>query len=306
MKISAALLRTRNRHLFVLDVFLSLTAPLLAYLIRFEGVSSGANHVREAFIVSEWLTPIHVGVILSFGVYRCVWAHAGAVELQRLMAATAASAFCTFIVGLTVLPALGFLPHRVPLSVLVMTVFLMAFGTALPRLLLRISGWKAYNRTKGHGKRVLIAGAGIAGKLILRELLANQRLSLEPVGFLDDDVRLHGQLLTGLPVLGPLAKAGALAQKHQATEIIIAMPSAPGKVIRQIVAAAREANVDTRIMPELSELLTRSTGRVQLRHVEIQDLLRREPVSVNISQVQLVVSGVTVLVTGAGGSRRPR
>ncbi len=218
------------------------------------------------------------------------------------MAATAASAFCTFIVGLTVLPALGFLPHRVPLSVLVMTVFLMAFGTALPRLLLRISGWKAYNRTKGHGKRVLIAGAGIAGKLILRELLANQRLSLEPVGFLDDDVRLHGQLLTGLPVLGPLAKAGALAQKHQATEIIIAMPSAPGKVIRQIVAAAREANVDTRIMPELSELLTRSTGRVQLRHVEIQDLLRREPVSVNISQVQLVVSGVTVLVTGAGGS----
>lgn len=302
MKLSAALLRTRNRHLLAIDVLLSMTAPLLAYLIRFEGLTWETNHVREAFIVAEWLTPIHVGVILSFGVYRCVWAHAGAVELQRLMAATAASAFCSFIVGLVVLPALGFLPYRVPLSVLVMTVFLMAFGTALPRLLLRISGWTAYNRARGHGKRVLVAGAGVAGKLILRELLANPRLSFEPVGFLDDDVRLHGQLLTGLPVLGPLSKAGALAQKHQATEIIIAMPSAPGSVIRQIVAAARQANVDTRIIPELSELLTRSTGRLQLRHVEIQDLLRREPVSVNISQVQMVVSGVTVLVTGAGGS----
>src|SRR5258708_8333531 len=145
MKISAALQRTRNRHLFALDVLLSLTAPLLAYAIRFEGL--GPSQLREAFIVAAWLTPIHVGVILSFGVYRCVWAHAGAVELQRLMAATAASAFCSFIVGLTVLPGLGFLPSRVPLSVLVMTVFLMAFGTALPRLLLRISARTAYNRT---------------------------------------------------------------------------------------------------------------------------------------------------------------
>ncbi len=302
MILLSLLKRVRNRQLFGADLLLALAAPLLAYLLRFEGLAWGAQAGRDALVVALTIAPVHLAIFYMFGIYRCLWAHASAVELERLIAAAVTSAFTSLFIGIWVLPFVGLLPQRVPLSVLVMTVFLTAFGAALPRLFLRISVSRLYRPARGSGRRVIIAGAGTAGRLILRELEANPRLGLEPVGFVDDDARLHGQLLAGLPVLGALSRAGELAQIQEATEIIIAMPSAPGPVIRQVVDAAQRANVETRIMPELSEILSRTSRGLQLRHVEIQDLLRREPVSVNVSQVQLLVSGVTVLVTGAGGS----
>ena len=298
----SVLSRIRNRHYLAVDAMLAVAAPIAAYALRFEGLSYGADAFRDSLVVALCIAPFHLTILYFFGVYRCVWPHASAVELERLFAAALTSAFSSIAIGIIALPALGILAQRVPLSVLAMTIFFTAFGAAFPRLVIRISVAKLYRLHRGHGRRVIIAGAGTAGKLIMRELVANPRLSLEPIGFIDDDARLHGQLLAGLPVLGPISRAGELAIKHDAGEIIIAMPSASGSVVRRLVEAAQRVNIETRIMSELSELLSHPSGRVRLRHVEIQDLLRRDPVSINVSQVHLLVTGTTVLITGAGGS----
>src|SRR5687768_17079347 len=95
-----ALERTRNRHLLLSDVAIAILAPLLAYLIRFEGVGWGTSLVKEAIVVAAWLTPVHLAIFTLFGIYRCLWAHASAVELERLMAGASVSAFSSFAVGI--------------------------------------------------------------------------------------------------------------------------------------------------------------------------------------------------------------
>jgi FlaA1/EpsC-like NDP-sugar epimerase len=149
---------------------------------------------------------------------------------------------------------------------------------------------------------VLIAGAGSAGESIARELRQNPRNGILPVGFADDDRSKHGHRLHGLPVLGSLADIPGIVRRERVQEVVIALPSAPGTVVREIVRLAAEAGVKTRTVPSLSDLIS---GRVQasaLRQVEIQDLLRRTPVQTKLEQAHGQAYGRTVLVTGAGGS----
>jgi FlaA1/EpsC-like NDP-sugar epimerase len=153
------------------------------------------------------------------------------------------------------------------------------------------------------GKRVLIAGAGDAGKLVVKELFASsQQLGLEPIGFVDSDATKHGHMLAGLPVFGPLAHIPEIVERFGVAEIIIAMPSAPGTVIRQVVRAALSCGIPTRTVPSLPEIISKQGNGTGLREVEIQDLLRRDPVETDLAAVAELATSETVLITGAGGS----
>ncbi|MCX6032930.1 MAG: nucleoside-diphosphate sugar epimerase/dehydratase [Chloroflexi bacterium] len=162
--------------------------------------------------------------------------------------------------------------------------------------------WVNGRRPESPPQPVLIMGAGDAGAMIVRELQNNPHLGLEPVGFLDDDLGKHDVKIHGVPVLGDRHAIPAAVKKHQVGQVIIAMPTARGAEIRDIVRICGEAGVQARIIPGIYELLDGSVSINQLRDVRIEDLLRREPVRTDTSAVSGMLRGKRVLVTGAGGS----
>ena len=154
----------------------------------------------------------------------------------------------------------------------------------------------------GRFRRVVVMGAGDAGSMIVREMQRNPALAMEPVGFLDDDVAKQGVRIYGVPVLGTHQQIPAVVKQYSAHQVIIAMPTASGKVIREIVDICEHADVQTQIMPGMYELLDGTVSVNHLRSVEIEDLLRRAPVETDIERVAALIRGKRVLVTGGGGS----
>jgi FlaA1/EpsC-like NDP-sugar epimerase len=195
-------------------------------------------------------------------------------------------------------------PVRVPFSVLFMHALLTAAVLATPRLLMRIAGWRnaRWRRRQTDDRRVLIAGAGIAGELVVRELLANGELRMNPIGFVDDDPTKHRMRLAGLPVFGPLSEIRQTVERENVHELLIAMPRASGSVVRRVVREAYDAGVKTRTVPALFEILSERVSVTAIREVVIDDLLRREPVQTDLAAVSALATARTVLVTGAGGS----
>ncbi|HET7240612.1 MAG TPA: nucleoside-diphosphate sugar epimerase/dehydratase, partial [Gemmatimonadales bacterium] len=227
---------------------------------------------------------------------------AGVAELEHILVATAISASLSTLLGAAVLPGLALTPLRVPLSVLFIDGCLSAGAVALPRLFIRLLGRRSQWRRLEAARRVLIVGAGAAGEVIVKELLSHPQLGLNPIGFVDDDRSKHGHRLCDLPVFGALSAIKDLVLRYDVEEVIIAMPRAPGGVVREVVRAAMEAGVKTRTVPGIFDIISGRVAVASLRQVEIQDLLRREPIQTDLEQVRVLATGETVMVTGAGGS----
>lgn len=293
----------RNRHLFYWDTALLSVACLTAFAVRFEDFRWIAANLQIVLPYLLITVPLRVGLFFGVGLYRRLWRHASVGELKILVAAAAGAAAVGALVGLVLLPGLGVTPARVPFSVVFIDAFLAAIAVALPRLAIRArSASHPRRRHDDPGKRVLIVGAGQAAKLVAKELFANPRLEMCPVGFVDDDRLKHGQMLYDLPVLGSLSDIKDLILKYEIAEIVIAMPSAAGAIVRQVVRAALDCGISTLTVPSLPEIISRQGTSASLREVEIQDLLRREPVETDLASVAALATGHTVLVTGAGGS----
>jgi FlaA1/EpsC-like NDP-sugar epimerase len=292
----------RNRHLLILDAVLLGLSTMLAYVVRFEGLDWGNANLYTALVYLAVSLPIKLGVLLYVGLYRRLWRFAGAAELEHILVATAISASLSTLLGAAVLPGLGITPLRVPLSVLFIDGCLSAGAVALPRLFIRLFGRRTQWRRLEAARRVLIVGAGAAGEVIVKELLSHPQLGLNPIGFVDDDRSKHGHRLCDLPVHGSLAGIKDLVLRYDVEEVIIAMPRAPGAVVREVVRAAMEAGVKTRTVPGIFDIISGRVAVASLRQVEIQDLLRREPIQTDLEQVRVLATGETVMVTGAGGS----
>jgi FlaA1/EpsC-like NDP-sugar epimerase len=300
MKLS--LRQLRNRHLLLLDAALLAASTLGAYVVRFEGFDWGTAMQFTALVYLAVSLPLKLAVLLYVGLYQRLWRFAGAAELEHILVATAISASVSGLVGAVLLPASGITPMRVPLSVLFIDACLSAGAVALPRLFIRLLGRRTQWRKLETAKRVLIVGAGAAGEIIVKELLSHPQLGLNPVGFVDDDRRKHGHRMCDLPVHGSLSQIKDLVLRYDVEEVIIAMPRASGAVVRQVVKAAMEAGVRTRTVPGMFDIISGRVAIASLRQVEIQDLLRREPIQTDLEQVRVLATGETVLVTGAGGS----
>ena len=297
-------IRFRNRYLFLLDGILVGVAPLFAYAIRFEGWVWGEQHARTAVWYLALSLPAKLATFLFFGLYRRLWRHASVEELERISAACAVAAVLSALIGIVLIPALGLSPQRVPLSVLILDAFLMASVESTPRFLARLAA-RRRSRTRhrqSDAKRVLIAGAGAAGQMIVKELLTNPQLGMLPLGFVDDDDNKHKHRLGDLPVFGPLSSIPNLVNEHGIHTVVIAMPRASGQVVRRVVRAASEVGAETRTVPGLSEIISGRVSLSMLRDVQIQDLLRREPVRTDLRAVSSLATDQTVVVTGAGGS----
>jgi FlaA1/EpsC-like NDP-sugar epimerase len=293
----------RNRHLFVADAFSVTLASFAAFLVRFEQPTWISENLRLVSFYLLFSIPLRLLVFYAAGMYRRLWRHASVGELRPIMVAAAGGGAVSSLVGLLALPLLHLTATRVPFSVVFIDTLLTAALIALPRLMVRIDRQGGRRRRRDDvGKRVLIAGAGDAGKLVVKELFNSSQLGLEPIGFVDSDATKHGHMLAGLPVFGPLAHIPEIVERYGVAEIIIAMPSAPGTVIRQVVRAALSCGIPTRTVPSLPEIISRQGNATGLREVQIEDLLRRDAVETDLAAVAELATSETVLITGAGGS----
>jgi len=151
-------------------------------------------------------------------------------------------------------------------------------------------------------KNVIICGAGEAGEMIAREIKKHPRLGLKAVAFLDDDRRKIGRSVAGVPVVGVTAEVATAAQRYGADEVLIAMPSAAGAAVRRIAERCIAAAITYRILPGIFEIIHGDARLSQLREVEVEDLLKRDPIELDLQSIRESVAGKNILVTGAGGS----
>src|SRR5699024_1230412 len=136
------------------------------------------------------------------------------------------------------------------------------------------------NTHESEKKNILIVGAGEAGTLMAREMLRHPEVGMNPVGFLDDNPKKQSQKYLGLPVYGALNRLRDVATANEVDEVLIAVPSAPGKVVRKVVDMAREVEVNYKILPSLHELINGNITITEIRDVDMKDLLKRKPVEI--------------------------
>lgn len=294
----------RNRHLLAADAISLTASPLVAFLVRFEDGSWIPEH---ASIVLPYLVAtlaLRLALFYAAGMYRRLWRHASVGELEQIVAVGFLGAVAGGVLGLWLLPALRAMPVRVPFSVVFIDGFLITAAIAFPRLLARTMRPRRTSRRRRDdiAKPVLIVGAGDTAKQVVKELRISSDLAFAPIGFVDDDVNKHNHTLLGLPIFGPLSKIREIVESHGVAEIIIAMPSAPGSVVRQVVRAALDCGIPTLTVPSLPEIIARHGDTTSLREVQIQDLLRRDPIETDLAAVAELATKETVLITGAGGS----
>ncbi len=294
----------RNRYVLLGDLLLIPTAVMGSYVLRLELGAPFLQYLPSAY----WL--IGVALILKplvyyyFGLYRRLWLYASTQELKLILSAvTTASALVSLaIVGLFTMGAFSGFPR----SVLVIDWLLSIFTVGGLRFTLRLLAEnRVLNSAANHlaqARRVLIVGAGDAGALVVREMQKNPQLDLVPIGFLDDNPSKQRQQIYGVPVLGTMNDLERVMDTWHVREVIIAIPSAPGRVVRMVADISRLKGVPFRTMPGIYELLGGKVSVSRLREVDITDLLRREPARILDERVGAVIGGKAVLVTGAGGS----
>jgi FlaA1/EpsC-like NDP-sugar epimerase len=295
--------RMRNRHLFLLDTAALVVAPLIAFVVRFEDVSWLGQNLRLVLPYILLAGPVRLAIFYNLGMYRRLWRHASIGELRQILVAGAVAAVFGAVIGIWIMPGSQISATRVPFSVIFIDAFLTTAAIALPRLLARTIRIKNPRRRRAEpGRPALIVGAGDTAKLVAKELIANPLLGFEPIGFVDDDPTKQTHMLLELPIMGPLSAIKGIVEQHGVSELIIAMPSAHGEVVRKVVRAGLDCGIPTLTVPSLPELISAKSNGTSLREVEIQDLLRREPVETDLAAVAELATGETVLITGAGGS----
>jgi FlaA1/EpsC-like NDP-sugar epimerase len=250
-------------------------------------------------IALMWKIPI----FYAYGLYRHEWRYASIEEWIILAKGILATWGAGIILFFFVLRPTGILSPDFPRSIAVIDGLLAAIFVSGLRFSVCFGFYLSVTgRREGVNRRVLIAGAGVAGSMIVQEMRTNPQLHLEPVGFVDDDPEKFGQYIHGIRVLGTLQDIPMIVLDYQIDEVIIAMPTAPGRVNRAVVQACKASNVSSKTVPGIFEILGGRAKVSEIRDVQIEDLLRRGVVQHEIEGVAPLLAGKRVMVTGAGGS----
>jgi FlaA1/EpsC-like NDP-sugar epimerase len=296
----------RNRFILLIDLVLIIASVAASFAMRLELGPVFAYYFTQMILMILLALMIKPAVFYYFGLYRRLWAYASIEELRLIVGANlVASAFLAVAVFLmtTLQSTLNIFPGFPRSSIAIdWIVSILLIGGFRFSLRMLSETRQAPVQKSDVTRKVAIAGAGSAGTLVVRELQKNQQLGLTPVAFLDDDGSKVGKELYGIPVEGKLSDLPKVVQEKQIDEVIIAIPSAPGSVVRQVAEACRKVGVRFRTMPGIYELLGGQVNVSRLRKVQITDLLRREPAKTDSEKVGLTLNGKSVLITGAGGS----
>jgi FlaA1/EpsC-like NDP-sugar epimerase len=292
----------RNRHLFIADLLMVGLATYFSFVLRLENFTLGDGLYWPTSVMFLGIGLLIIPLVFwRFGMYARYWRYASVEELVLLVSASFVAILLVSVLSALVAPLTGLLslPRSIPF------IFLMLFvaASAAPRLGVRLLARRQRSQAVDRDPLlVVVIGAGDAGTMIVRELQQVRDAGMEVFCFLDDDPRKRNMLIHNVPVLGGRNAIAEIAAAYPIDLVIIAMPTAPGKIIRELRQRCQEIGVETKTVPALYELVNGRVGINQLRDVQIEDLLRRDVVQTDLAAVHAMVSNRRVLVTGGGGS----
>ena len=290
------------RQLFfvLLDIISVFCASMMALWIRFD---FSIAKIDKVYLEHVWQTMVPnmlmvLAVYWLFRLYRSVWKYAGLYELQRVFMAGSVATVIQLL-GLTVADI------KMPRSYWFLYAGLLIAATVCTRFSYRIFRRlksKLDDKKKGKLSRVMIVGAGSAADLLIREIKTSQYLHKEIGCIIDDNPALKGKSIGGFPIVGDRNFIPEAVVRHKIDEIIIAMPSVSRKETAEIATICNQTGCEIKMVPGMYQFVNNELRVSKLRHVEIEDLLGREPVKVDMNKVTEFVKDQTVLVTGGGGS----
>lgn len=289
---------TRRAFLITYDIIAVICSNFLSLLLRYE---FQLDTIPEYFMNAVWLhLPISILITLAifyvFRLYHSLWAYAGVNEMQNILVASFSSAA---LQGVTLL----LFDRSVPKSYYFFNAFLLVGFTVTSRFAYRFA---REARRKKHNKNnsisVMIVGAGDAGNTIIKEINSSYFSTMRIRCIIDDDPQKWGRYIQGIKVVGGRDKIVENASLHEIDEIIIAIPSAGRRTIKEIVEIAQQTNCKLRTLPGMYQLVNGEVDVSKLRDVDVEDLLGREPIKVDLDSILGYVKEKKVLVTGGGGS----
>ncbi|MGZ5325765.1 MAG: polysaccharide biosynthesis protein [Solirubrobacterales bacterium] len=284
------------------DAFLVAAAFYLAFRLRFLDSPEGIPE-RYLDLLTVSIGVVIVGKLAVFaasGLYQKWWRYVTLSDYVSILRAAAIATALLVVCYAVIKP----FEDDIPRSVVVMDFLLTVTFVGGARLIVRMVVERSARRgDPDRGRDVIVVGAGTGGQMVVRELQLNPNLGARAIGFVDDDPRKRGMGINGLKVLGASAEIGRILDETGPDEVLIAIPSAPGEMRGKVVAACRERDIPVRTLPTVFELLRGGVQLTrQLREVQVEDVLGREPVVMEIDRVGAYLEDKKVLVTGAGGS----
>lgn len=283
----------------MIDMVLWSASLPAAYLLRLEG--QWVPYLSDIGILVLAAIPL-IGLIIYFGgLNRQSWHNISIRDLIRL--SYAAIVFAAFFIPAAVFSGdLIFIPLSIPVISTLLAFFFLGGARILARLWHEHTEKRHIKKSKHPAKRVLIIGAGAAGNLLVKEMYRHPGVRMKPIGFLDDDPNKQREIYMGVPVVGMIDDLPRQVEEKNIDIVLIAMPAAPGRIIRQVVDMAKGVDVEFQIMPGLYELMSGKFNITQLREVDVQDLLRRDHVEMDFESISGYIREKVIMVTGAGGS----
>jgi FlaA1/EpsC-like NDP-sugar epimerase len=276
-------------------------AYFLAFQLRFLDDPNGLPHRYEVLFAQSvgFVVAGKLAIFAAFGLYQKWWRYVSGRDFLLIVRAVAVASAILVVVFAVAKPFDHALPRSVEVIDFVLTMLLIAGARLAVRLILERPSRGA--RLPKH--EVLVVGAGSGGQMVVRELQLNPNLGATAIGFVDDDPRKRGMRMLGLKVLGSTKQIETILDETEPDEVVIAIPSAPGLLRGQVVAACREREIRVRTLPTVFELLRGGVQlNKQLREVQVEDVLGRDPIVVELDRVGAYLRDRIVLVTGAGGS----
>src|ERR1035437_1168641 len=299
--------KLRNRHFFLIDLIIVLSSPLLTLYISLDEQINFHKYLLPLISVTALFAIIKFNIFYFFGLYRSYWKKASIDDMAKLIFIAFNSALLQYIM-FTLLKSFSFqwlelniLPHFFSIIESFTALTLVAASRFSIRLSQR-SAERFYLTKNFQSAKTLIIGAGDAGVNMAEELQRHPKVGLIPVAFVDDNKEKHGFRIRGLVVKGGRDVIPQVVEQYGIKKILIAMPSVPGLVIREIMEICTQVNVETFTVPGLFEIVGGKVTIDHIRKVEIEDLLRREIIQTDIEKVSSFLTGKKVLITGAGGS----
>ena len=296
MRTKQALLDSRNRILVLLhDLLMIAVAWVGAYLVRFSIEGSSEPYLNSALAVLPAVIVIQWVFFWYFGLYRGIWRFASLPDLVRIIKAVA--------MGVLVMALALFFFSRlqhVPRSILPLYGAILVALLGGPRLLYRwFKDHRLYTRS---GKPVLIVGGGSAGEMLIRDMLRESESAYAPMGIVDDRRSNLGKEIQGIRVIGTCEEIPELVKEYRVESIIIAMPSANTREMQRVVGFCEQTGIPFQTLPAMDAFISGATVIEKLREVSIDDLLGREPVTLDWDTIRSGLSNHCVLVSGGGGS----
>lgn len=279
--------------LVLIDSFIVIVVPLIALMLRFEDGIEG-YYINYLLALMPMILCVRLISFYAFNLYHRMWRYA---SVNELLAVSGAVTISSFIIWVYAILSGSELPKSIHLMSWILTIAFIGIS----RLCLRLVNFFRH-RTLDNCSRVLIIGAGDAGAMIAREIDHRYYQNKKIIGFIDDDSFKQNKMIYGAKVIGKRQDIKQVVAEQRITEIIIALPSIGGQVVREIFSECKKTGCSVKILPGMYELIDGKVTIQHLRDVDLEDLLRREPVKLNLNEIASYISGKSVLITGAGGS----